>query len=447
MKIWCREPERIGRESREKVLSRLSRIFSTVRPTPPGAATRESSRVEPSMAGDGDGASSSKKRRIESLEKRIKGGGGLMGLGALAASKTKTKQQQQPHQQRRGGHHRPNDDRGGGRGPGDAGFGRGGSGGRGAAKPADGTPANADKHRPHADKHRPHAQRRGAETPLFRGDGGGNSGPDAAWYAPIGSRTRAGVLASAHRRAYPHELLPSGGAGRDAGTMGSDEALDDHPSDVEARRRWIRAHLRDLVATNPKAGADAEAVITSKTKDKALLLDSANGGFSVEDVAAARERRASAVGRDAKRLSGAKRKRLGTAVVPRDKARWALFHDMLHTPWCAYVAGVLEGTGGNLGEAERRLRRCELVGSVASVVACKAPSFCGCEGIVVRDTARTIVLVTRKDDLVIVPKKGAVFAVEAQAPTREKGGSGGSDGGGERRVRAVLEGDSLVRSG
>jgi RNase P/RNase MRP subunit p29 len=176
-------------------------------------------------------------------------------------------------------------------------------------------------------------------------------------------------------------------------------------------------------------------------------LDSANGGFSVEDVAAARERRASAVGRDAKRLSGAKRKRLGTAVVPRDKARWALFHDMLHTPWCAYVAGVLEGTGGNLGEAERRLRRCELVGSVASVVACKAPSFCGCEGIVVRDTARTIVLVTRKDDLVTVPKKGAVFAVEARTPTREKSGSDGSDGGGERRVRAVLEGDSLVRSG
>ena len=306
-------------------------------------------------------------------------------------------------------------------------------------KPADGTPA-------HADKHRPHAQRRGADTPLFRGDGGGNSGPDAAWYAPIGSRTRAGVLASAHRRAYPRELLPSGGAGRDAGTIGSAEALDDHPSDVEARRRWIRAHLRDLVATNPKAGADAEAVITSKTKDKALLLDSANGGFSVEDVAAARERRASAVGRDAKRLSGAKRKRLGTAVVPRDKARWALFHDMLHTPWCAYVAGVLEGTGGNECEAERRLRRCELVGSVVSVVACKAPSFCGCEGIVVRDTARTIVLVTRKDDLVTVPKKGAVFAVEAQVPTREEGGSGASDGG-ERRVRAVLEGDSLVRSG
>ena len=64
----------------------------------------------------------------------------------------------------------------------------------------------------------------------------------------------------------------------------------------------------------------------------------------------------------------------------------------------------------------------------------------------VRDTARTIVLVTRKDDLVTVPKKGAVFAVEARTPVREKGGSGGSDGG-ERRVRAVLEGDSLVRSG
>ena len=79
MKIWF---GRAG-ENRERRVDFLA--FFAVRPTPPGAATRESSRVEPSMAGDGDGASSSKKRRIESLEKRIKGGGGLMGLGALAA--------------------------------------------------------------------------------------------------------------------------------------------------------------------------------------------------------------------------------------------------------------------------------------------------------------------------------------------------------------------------
>ena len=307
------------------------------------------------MAEEGDGTSSSKKRRIESLEKRIKGGGGFMGLGALSARTTK--KQQPKHQPRR----RPDKGEGGGAGPGGAGFGsnggRGfGSGGGGGAKRANG-PADAKPRAP--ERSDPSRLRSGADASTSRGSDGG---PDAAWYAPVGSRTRAGVMSSAHARAFPRNLLPSEPRGDDDETSRGfyddetsrgDAAAD--ASNAVTRRAWIRQHLRDLVATNPKAGADAEAVITSKTKDKALLLDSANGAFSVDEVRAARARRLARAGRDARLVgAAARRRRCGVAVVPVDKARWETFLP-LHELWRAYVAGLLEGcAGGPRGARERR---------------------------------------------------------------------------------------------
>ena len=398
------------------------------------------------MAEEGDGTSSSKKRRIESLEKRIKGGGGFMGLGALSARTTK--KQQPKHQPRR----RPDKGEGGGAGPGGAGFGsnggRGfGSGGGGGAKRANG-PADAKPRAP--ERSDPSRLRSGADASTSRGSDGG---PDAAWYAPIGSRTRAGVMSSAHTRAFPRNLLPtSDSRGDDDGSSGGDA------SDAAMRRAWIQQHLRDLVATNPKAGADAEAVITSKTKDKALLLDSANGAFSVDEVRAARARRLARAGRDARLVgAAARRRRCGVAVVPVDKARWETFLP-LHELWRAYVAGLLQGgySGGTAGgereakgerEAERRLRSAELVGAAVTVSACERPSLCGTRGIVARDSARCVALVTRGDELVTVPKKGARFEVEAEVPRERVGGSGGGGGGVEGRiVRVSLDGDSLVRS-
>ena len=403
------------------------------------------------MAEEGDGTSSSKKRRIESLEKRIKGGGGFMGLGALSARTTK--KQQPKHQPRR----RPDKGEGGGAGPGGAGFGsnggRGfGSGGGGGAKRANG-PADAKPRAP--ERSDPSRLRSGADASTSRGSDGG---PDAAWYAPVGSRTRAGVMSSAHARAFPRNLLPSEPRGDDDETSRGfyddetsrgDAAAD--ASNAGTRRAWIRQHLRDLVATNPKAGADAEAVITSKTKDKALLLDSANGAFSVDEVRAARARRLARAGRDARLVgAAARRRRCGAAIVSVDKARWETFLP-LHELWRAYVAGLLEGcAGGTAGgerEAERRLGSAELVGAAVTVSACTRPSLCGTRGIVARDSARCVALVTRGDELVTVPKKGARFEVEAEAPRERVGGAGGGGGGVEGRiVRVSLDGDSLVRS-
>ena len=77
-----------------------------------------------------------------------------------------------------------------------------------------------------------------------------------------------------------------------------------------------------------------------------------------------------------------------------------------------------------------------------TVSACERPSLCGTRGIVARDTSRCVVLVTRGDGSVTVPKKGARFEVEAEAP----GERGVSEKVESRIVRVSLDGDSLVRS-
>ena len=53
-----------------------------------------------------------------------------------------------------------------------------------------------------------------------------------------------------------------------------------------APRRAVQQFLRDLAATSVKAtfASDSEAVIQSKTKDKALMLDNANMQFTAEEV-------------------------------------------------------------------------------------------------------------------------------------------------------------------
>ena len=51
-----------------------------------------------------------------------------------------------------------------------------------------------------------------------------------------------------------------------------------------------------------------------------------------------------------------------------------------------------------------------------------------------------VVLVTRGDELVTVPKKGARFEVEAEVPRERVGGSGGGGGGVEGEDRSSLAG-------
>jgi RNase P/RNase MRP subunit p29 len=249
----------------------------------------------------------------------------------------------------------------------------------------------------------------------------------------------------------------------------------------------LEQFLRDLVATNPKTGADAEAVIRSKTKDKVLLLDSASAAFSAEDVRAAQAKRVASGGADgngsrgggrgyARRMSASQKRRRGFYVVPEDMRRWEVFLP-LHKLWLGYVTGLLEGCGskgggsgggggGGLSEgsaaaaaawaqAERRLEGVDLHGAEVRVDACSSPSRVGVNGIVVRDTARTLQLISKsgpggRDAMVAVPKRGALFSLEVPFGCVGRIAEGDSTGvergpGDGSRRRLLLRGDDLAR--
>ena len=285
-------------------------------------------------------------------------------------------------------------------------------------------------------------------------------------------------MASAHARATPASLRRDAASTAamegDRGGGNDDDVIRGNDDDVirgeEARRAFVWQHLRDLVSTNPKSGADAEAVIASKTKDKVLLLDSATGAFSAEDVAKAKRTRgdgaAAAAGRR-RALSSTQKKRAGLTSIPADK-RKASMYAPLKELWVKYATGLLEGGAGGKGlgrgrdgdqknaaaaaaaaagvsrGALARLKAAELRGAEVSVDACARPSLAGIVGVVVRDTAKTLQLVTSRDVVVVVPKAGATFSFAAPVVVGD-GGGGAAGGAWATAPRVVLRGEDLAR--
>jgi hypothetical protein len=361
-----------------------------------------------SMMPDGGGGgkagdAAKKKRSIASLEQRFAGGGGLSG-----ASNKKNKSAPVFGMGMGGGGGRGSGGRGGGglggRGGGgraSPGFGgaslrqpgRGGGGGGGGSGGGGGGGGGGGRGQQSV------GGGRGGRGPGFVGggrggggrggggfggfgtDGGNNpndTGPDAVWYAPLGTHALAGVMSTAHARKAPSNLsnpLPNLDDDDDGGNAGRFAA-------ACSRHAWVEQYLRDLVATNPKSGLDMESVIQSKTKDKVLLLDNANASFSVEEVRAAQAKRIASGGGGSgegggrsKRMSATQKRRRGFFTVPEDKRRREVFLP-LHELWLKYAAGLLEGlppggSGGGGGvataEAERRLRGADLHGAEAGL--------------------------------------------------------------------------------
>ena len=374
---------------------------------------------------DGIGAAStSKRRRIESLEQRFAGRGAP---SSSAASATRRPVAGAGAGGGRGGA-RPDRfarDRPGGRFSGPRG------GGRGAppARPRDDRAARPDLPRRVPD-----------DDP---------SAPDAVWYAPLGPRARTGVMASAHARAIPPDLARR-------------RAAADPFAARAAASAWVLGLIRELAATNPKAGADVEQVIQSKTKDKSLLLDAANARFSVDEVRAAKERRETRERRRGGSASArATRAKSGAPIIPTtgdgDGASLDAIFAPLRECWWSYAMGTVEGCGGDergRAEAARRVAQGDARGAVATVSSCRDPGLTGTRGTIVRDTARTLwmVEVGNRNKVVKVPKRGTTFEVEAPAPKRgnssdTSGGNRSGPGGVAPTMTVTVRGDNLARVG
>lgn len=204
-------------------------------------------------APDPEGKASAKRKRIDALDRRLAGGRGASSSAARASVS-------RPGDLSRGRDgDRPSPARRDARGP--------RAGGRGAR---DGTPASSrPPSRPPFDAGRDKKR----EPTEFLSSSGDRRGPtdlsDAAWYADLSKQTRAGVFASAHFGSIPRSLL-----------------LDTTPDSNEysatrlARYSYVERTLVELAETSCKTGADVDAVVRGKTRDKVFLLDAANGNLT-----------------------------------------------------------------------------------------------------------------------------------------------------------------------
>ena len=98
-------------------------------------------------------------------------------------------------------------------------------------------------------------------------------------------------------------------------------------------------------------------------------------------------------------------------ALPKDKRKHGMFL-VLHKHWQDYIAGLIEGRKADQ-ETQRRLNEADLHGCKVLVESSPQPSHTGFEGIVVRDTASTLHIISEDDHMRVVPKAGGLFSFTA----------------------------------
>jgi len=387
-------------------------------------------------APDPEGKASAKRKRIDALDRRLAGGKGASSAARASASR--------PGDSSRGrdGDRPSSVFRRDARGP--------RAGGRGAR---DGTPAS----RPGSSRPRPEDDRSRLEPSSDRGAFAAQT--DAPWYAPLAPR---GAFAAARAGSIPVELTDSGThAATAAGCR-------------QARTAYVERTLVELAETSARTGADVDAVVRGKTRDRALLLDAAAaaGGGGARRRGSSAEKRTKSPSRVARhasrtwlRVRGARGALPPLAVADADasgadRTSYVARLDPLRRAFAAFLAGLAETSktsspsnntqssgmnddafGRRLAEVKRRvLDLAEVRGGTVRIASCRDGKLVGRRGVVARVTARAAHVVafapfapeteTRsrtRADVFVAPRKGTTFRLELDSvPGMHDGEGGGS---------------------
>ena len=370
-------------------------------------------------APDPEGKASAKRKRIDALDRRLAGGKGASSAARASASR--------PGDSSRGrdGDRPSSVFRRDARGP--------RAGGRGAR---DGTPAS----RPGSSRLRLEDDRSRLEPSYDRG--GFAAQTDAPWYAPL----RAGSI--------PVELT-------DSGTHAATAA-----GRRQARTAYVERTLVELAETSARTGADVDAVVRGKTRDRALLLDAAaagGGGGARSTRGSSAEKHTKSPSRVARhasrtwlRVRGARGALppLADADASADGPSRVARLDPLRRAFAAFLAGLAEPSKTSsktsnmnisLAEVKRRVRDlAEVRGGTVRIASCRDGKLVGRRGVVARVTARAAHVVAlapsapetqtqspqsrrTRGDVFVAPRKGTTFRLELESVPgmhdREGGGS------------------------
>ncbi|KAH6856937.1 putative rRNA and tRNA processing protein [Chaetomium sp. MPI-CAGE-AT-0009] len=176
---------------------------------------------------------------------------------------------------------------------------------------------------------------------------------------------------------------------------------------------------------------EATRIFTEKVQQRPLFLTPSSPPPS--DARAARRRAQEKKKQQRKKalkpkpLSATQRRRLGLYDVPREAQRYALF-EPLHRLWLGYVREILGAEVHTGGEgAAAKLASADFHGAGVRVVRSGCVSRVGIEGIVVKDSKFAFEVVTRKNQVKLVPKEGTVFRFEVPVPVPDMGEKGAEE--------------------
>ncbi|KAJ9604448.1 hypothetical protein H2200_011284 [Cladophialophora chaetospira] len=191
-----------------------------------------------------------------------------------------------------------------------------------------------------------------------------------------------------------------------------------------------RAHSPDTAAK----------IFTDKIRNKPLLLNTTSSADRDKRVLRRhirlRKQEYYLRKRKPQPLSAKEKRELGVFKLRKEEIKYEIYEG-LHRMWVGYMLEVLgymrDGhvVQGDLGKtitpqsAGSLLASADFHGAEVEVVRCSDAGKVGMKGIVARDTQFTFVIVTRKDEVRVLPKRNTVFRYEIPLP--EIGGEQNSE--------------------
>ncbi|SMY25903.1 unnamed protein product [Zymoseptoria tritici ST99CH_1A5] len=189
-------------------------------------------------------------------------------------------------------------------------------------------------------------------------------------------------------------------------------------------------HIASHLLTRAHSPDRAQTIFKTHIQQRPLLLHPSSPDPNTTARSARQKARllkaASARKSNKPRPLSAKQKRaLGVHNIPKSQQKYSIY-EPLHKLWCEYIRGVL-GVDGERAYVDANgagpmLVSADFHGAEMEVVRSGCVSRVGVKGIVVKDTRFTFEVVTRRDEVKILPKEGTVFRFEV--PLVEEGKSG-----------------------
>ncbi|QSL65948.1 hypothetical protein MERGE_003085 [Pneumocystis wakefieldiae] len=112
-----------------------------------------------------------------------------------------------------------------------------------------------------------------------------------------------------------------------------------------------------------------------------------------------------------KALSSREKKATGIYNITKDACKYNIWMP-LHSLWKEYIKEIVGSSSASI--IPQKLLKADMHGSKLKVVRSRCPSRVGIEGICIKETKKTFILITEKNQQKVIPKENSIFSMEIE---------------------------------